>query len=96
MDFTFDTFRPHLNTKFVLPFQDIDDWELTLTEVTKLPEHEESPRPPFSLIFHAPNKEQYLNQNTYVLKHDALGDVAIFLTAVGPTDTGMNYEAIFG
>ncbi|MFK7972213.1 MAG: hypothetical protein AB8F95_17720 [Bacteroidia bacterium] len=90
-----ETFLPHLNTVFNLPFSDREPLPLELIEVKELVKHPETPREPFSLVFRNEMKEQHLIQNFYQLQHKALGDVSLFLVPIGPDDQGMRYEALF-
>lgn len=48
----------------------------------------------FSLIFRGP-RETVLPQRIHCLKHDALGEIQIFLVPIGPDAAGMRYEAVF-
>jgi hypothetical protein len=96
MDLNLDTFKPLLHGTFVLPFQDIDDWELTLSEVNEMPDIPGQSRKRFSLVFHSANSEQYLQQATYLLKHEKIGDNHFFLVSLGPgPDGGFLYESVF-
>jgi hypothetical protein len=48
----------------------------------------------FSILFRGP-LQPFLQQMTYELKHDALGDVSIFLVPVRKDAEFMYYEAVF-
>lgn len=48
----------------------------------------------FSLHFDGP-LDQALPQGTYVLHHESLGDLDVFLVPLGPADDTMRYEAAF-
>lgn len=52
-------------------------------------------RHPFSLQFLGPPSNQYLQQHTYRLEHETLGDMDIFIVPLGPEAGRMRYEAIF-
>ncbi|HEV2773692.1 MAG TPA: hypothetical protein VGV57_12870 [Thermoleophilaceae bacterium] len=50
-------------------------------------------RVPFSLVFHAP-RDRLLPQQTWSLRHPAVGEFALFLVPLGPDENGMRYEAV--
>lgn len=50
-------------------------------------------RTPFSLLFHAPDR-QLVGQQICTLHHERLGELALFLVPLGPDDLGMRYEAV--
>lgn len=96
MDLSLETFKPLLNSTFVLPFQDADDWDLTLIEVNEHPDIPGQPRKRFSLVFQASETTKYLNQGTYSLQHPELGELHLFLVPMGPgPKEGFNYESVF-
>lgn len=81
-----------------------DPHELQLSEVTEHPEMAAgSLRAPFDVVFHGP-LEPLLPQGNYLLKHDRLGALELFLVPIGPDNltaperepTAMRYEAVFG
>ena len=53
----------------------------------------------FSLLFRDSESsvDSHLDQSTYQLDHDSLGELQIFLVPVGPgsDEQGINYEAVF-
>lgn len=51
-------------------------------------------RDPFVLTFTGP-PAFVLAQGTYLLVHDAVGELAIFLVPIGRTDKATRYEAVF-
>ena len=88
-------FAPHQNTTFRLSQQtdEVPSLDLELVEVAdKTPEGFAGEQ--FSLIFKGP-LDVPLYQQTYVLEHEAMGAVALFLVPVGQQDDGMLYEAFF-
>lgn len=68
--------------------------EATLIDCTKLVQHDEEGRVPFSIVFRGP-MEPFLEQRIYKLSHEKIGEIEIFLVPLGPDKTGMKYEAIF-
>ena len=48
----------------------------------------------FSLIFRG-DKNRVHPQRMYSMKHDALGNFDLFITAVGQNDDGTMYQAVF-
>jgi hypothetical protein len=85
-------YRPHINTQFFVDASP-DAVPLTLASV------EDAAMPPgvrrFSLFFHgAP--ERLLPPDTYVLRHDVLGALLLFITPIrGSTRQRILYEACF-
>lgn len=74
--------------------QDIDPVDLQLTKVT---DHSRESLDSFSCLFHGP-KAKLLEQGTYKLKHDKLGELELFLVPVvnpDPDDDRICYEAVF-
>lgn len=63
------------------PYGSSAGWEQTLRRV------------PFSLMFHAP-RDRLVPQQTWSLRHPALGELALFLVPLGPDEEGMRYEAV--
>ena len=51
-------------------------------------------RPPFSLIFLGPGN-LIMPQGLYLLRHDEMGEVTIFLVPVGKDERGVSYQATF-
>jgi hypothetical protein len=51
-------------------------------------------RDPFSILLRAPGGTS-LEQKIYEIKHDQIGEFALFLVPIGPDDKGMLYEAVF-
>jgi hypothetical protein len=54
----------------------------------------EGVREPFSIVFRGPF-EPVLPQRIYLMEHDDLGSLEIFLVPIGPDKSGMRYEAVF-
>lgn len=74
---------------------------LTLTEVGSPDQRilqqarELGVREPFNLLFCGP-LESFLEQHMYVLQHDEISSVEVFLVPVKQDDEGYYYEAVFG
>jgi hypothetical protein len=79
----------------VLGLQDLT-LDLTLQEAKLLAEINGSPvtRPAFSLMFKGP-PEWLLAQQIFRLENAELGEVEIFITAVGKDAEAISYQAIF-
>ena len=89
--FTEATFLEHLNTRFQIHREAGDLLELELVKVTSL----SSPRQiQFSILFQGPG-DVYLEQRTYRLAHDVLGEFDLFLVPVAKNGRGFQYEAVF-
>jgi hypothetical protein len=81
-----------LNTPFSIRRGDADVVELELVECKDLgstPGQEQ-----FSILFAGP-LEPFLQQMTYEMKHETLGEVSIFLVPVRKDAEFMYYEAVF-
>ena len=51
-------------------------------------------RVPFSLVFHAPERDRYAPQQIFTLRHPELGEFELFMVPLGPDDRGMQYQAV--
>lgn len=87
-------FAPHINTSFVLPFDDDTEIGLELVEVVALEDVPTLERPPFSLIFRGP-ESPCLEQGSFHMKHADLGPLFLFLVPVQSDGEGTDYEAVF-
>ena len=86
-------FAQHLHTRFAIQVPGFQPVPAELVEVTELKDTPKQEQ--FSLIFHVENAAP-LPQGTYELRHDALGEIHIFLVAIGPRNgQGMDYQAVF-
>jgi hypothetical protein len=91
----FADFARHRHERFRVA-QDDGQLDLELIETTDLgPAAAVAARSrAFSLVFRGP-RERVLPQETHRLKHDAFGEIEIFLVPIGPDESGMRYEAVF-
>jgi hypothetical protein len=93
---THSDFSRCLNQVFLIHFNETECLETQLIQVRVLGQpYKPGKREPFSLIFSSPIKDRYLVQGTYPIEHETMGTLEIFISALGPDDKGMNYEAIF-
>lgn len=94
--FTLSRFETRVGGTFQLIDEQLPTLDLELASAADLsrPEFAAGPRTPFSLIFHGP-LEPVLPQRIYRLRDDELGDLDIFLVAIGPEADAMQYEAVF-
>lgn len=85
-----EDYEAHVGSAFAVG----DDRVLTLIEVTRATPQPGAPRPePFSLTF---TGDHELEQATYVLEHQELGTLHIFLVRVQPgAGEAFRYEAVF-
>ena len=89
-------FQPHLHTIFRILLKPDQYLDLTLVEVNELSSQARpNERCPFSLIFLSPGIRDYLSQRIYILEHEKLEQLDIFLVPIGPDEKGMRYEAVF-
>ena len=87
-----EAFRENLNSKFVVDLGDTGSVDLELFECKDLgttPGQEQ-----FSLVFRGP-REPRLEQMTYEMRHDVLGDTLIFLVPIRQDAESLYYEAVF-
>jgi len=92
-ELTADTFEPHVGARFTI---DLDDRSvsLELAKVRRYERQEHAPRPEaFAVMFVT---DEAFGQGLYTFRHEALGEVGIFVVPVGPgADGRLQYEAIF-
>lgn len=93
-ELTYDTFKPHVGSVFLMPFEDGKDLHLELAEVASLEHLPHTERVAFSLLFNGP-QEPCLEQMAYHLRHDTLGPLTLFLVPLQSDDAGTQYEAVF-
>ena len=98
--FTQTTFTPHLGTHCRLLLADGSELALELLTVTpwqpQTADTVQAPRrAPFSVLFRGPLTPM-LPQRIYTLAHAHLGTFDLFLVPIGPDQSGMCYEAVFG
>lgn len=91
----FEQFEPLLGQEFVLSIGE-ERLVLTLVEAELLPIYNPDVhwRPPFALVFTCPDR-RILPQQMYVLDHPELPGADLFLVAIGHSEAGISYEAIF-
>jgi hypothetical protein len=84
------TFAPLVGNSFAIHHPDGGVAQVELVGTTELPGGGEC----FSLVFRAP-ADVSLEQCTYQVKHEALGDFPLFLVPLGPSgDGGQDLEAV--
>jgi hypothetical protein len=90
------TFKPHQDTTFTLVLDDGGGVPLLLVDVDEGDEQPGAPRPdPVSLTFTAP-AGTVVPQGMYVLRHDELGELGLFLVPREPAGDGLpRLEALF-
>jgi hypothetical protein len=96
-DFTPSTFTELVGEPFRLLLDDGSALDLELVSVTPAPAHpgEARARAPFSIVFCGP-PDPVVPQRIYRLENESLGPVELFVVPIGPDDSGMQYEAVFG
>jgi hypothetical protein len=96
-DFTISTFSELVGAPFRLYPDDGSALDLELVSVTPTPAHpgDAHRRTPFSVVFRGP-QEPVLPQRIYRLEHENLGTFELFIVPIGPDESGMQYEAVFG
>lgn len=98
-EFNRSTFAPYVGSEFQLG-ENVVVTLVDINNVTLLPGvdaarfHERS----FSLVFRGPRREHEFLQlisQSYLLRHDQLGEFELFLTPVGRSQARQFYEAVF-
>ncbi|MBS1702732.1 MAG: hypothetical protein JST12_13800 [Armatimonadetes bacterium] len=93
---TINDFEPLVGSEFYVPYFDREGnhSSLTLTEATKTGNPHPGRTEPFSLLFEGP-KALALDQGTYLLHHDSLGDLTIFIVPIAESGDIRQYQSIF-
>ncbi len=93
---TEEEFAKHLNTKFRIALELPEPVELELFEVKGRPSRpdEQQGMERFSAFFRGPAHLR-LNQHTFRLAHDSMGEFELFLVPVSADQDGFVYEAVF-
>ena len=87
-------FSKHVNTKFRVAVEPPLELELTEVKGYMSKENEEAGMERFSAFFSGP-RDRFLEQQTYSVEHDQMGDFALFLVPVKQNQDGFRYEAVF-
>ena len=93
---TEETFAKHLNTKFRVNLDLPQPVELELVEVKGYQNkaEEQGGMERFSAFFSGPSNVP-LEQRTYPLQHEQMGEFELFLVPIGRMESGLRYEAVF-
>lgn len=96
---TYDLFSGRVGERFEVQLGEGDVLPIELAEATESTEPggvgpEGQERRQFSLLFRSP-AEGVLPQGTYLVTHDDLGELDLFLVPLGPDAAGQRYEAAF-
>ena len=96
-NFDASTFSERDGEPFRLLSDDGSTLELELVAVTpgSVPRNDAHERAPFSIVFRGP-LEPVLPQRIYRFEHDELGSFELFIVPIGPDESGMQYQAVFG
>ena len=88
-------FTPYLHQQFLLDAGEATPRAAELLQVTELGvAAPNAHRKPFSIILRAP-RDRRLPQKIYKVRHEALGEMEIFLVPVAVDEKGYHYEAVF-
>jgi hypothetical protein len=95
-DIRHEDFQPCLQGMFEVRVDDGNPVELELIEVKPFGEaaSDGKTRQPFCLLFRGP-LEPALPQQIHCLENPELGEISLFLVAVGPDEDGMLYDVTF-
>ncbi|WP_448188432.1 DUF6916 family protein [Azospirillum sp. sgz301742] len=94
---TLDSFTPHVGTPFALNHPEFQETFTLVEAKAGIPhDHPMKKRDPFSLLFHGSSTDRQFNQQIMPLKHEAMGELAIFLVPLGRNEDGsIRYQAVF-
>lgn len=87
-----ETFSKYLNTNFRIFGGDSYIFEAELSKISDLQLSPQQER--FAIIFRGP-REPLINQGTYRLEHDEMGEFMLFMVPLRQDDDGTFYEAVF-
>ena len=93
MSQNFEDFQSCLEQSFLLQHGDYEE-TLTLVEVVRLNNAHAAGREPFSIVFQSANQEP-IEQKTYRLTNEQLGDLDVFIVPIEQNESGVRYEAVF-
>ncbi len=89
-----ESFAQHLGDTFRCAGGGDEFVDLKLSEANGLSPQPGQSRAPFSLLFIGPS-EPPMEQQTYTLQHEKMGELSLFLVPLGPGEDGFQYEAVF-
>jgi len=94
--YTAENFSRNVNTKFRVNVDSAEAIELELVgvESRKVEPNEQAGMERFSTFFQGP-PNYLLPQRTYELLHPQMGELQVFLVAIGQDQHGIRYEAVF-
>ena len=94
---TLDSFAPHVGTPFALNHPEQQEtFTLVQASAGNAHDHPMKKRDPFSLFFHGSRTDLMFNQQILPLKHEAMGELEIFVVPIGRNDDGtIRYQAVF-
>jgi len=87
---TFEVVTPLVDSNFIVKNLD-SEISVCLKFVNKQPSNEATIRQPFSMIFHC---SDCLPQDNYLVKHEALGELPLFMVPIGKIENDFEYQAI--
>jgi hypothetical protein len=95
VQFNFEDFSGCVDQPFTLQLDDAS-YPLTLISADKLPNSAAlGDREAFSIVFRGEGDTTVLEQQTYRISNDTLGEMDLFIVPIGPDEKGMCYEAVF-
>lgn len=89
---TLQVFTEYVNRTFQVEIPGAEPISLELYDVMEMSGSAEMEG--FAVLFRGP-RDVFLRQGRYVLEEPQFGRVELFLTAIGPDDQGMCYQAPF-
>ena len=94
---TLDSFTPHVGTPFLLNHSEHQEtFTLVEAKAANAHDHPMKKRDPFSLFFHGNRADVQFDQQILPLKHEAMGELALFLVPITRNEDGtIRYQAVF-
>lgn len=89
------TFSSLLNSKFKITFDEDNEYEAELIEISDGKAIPSLNLEPFSLIFRADPSQTIFAQRIYTIFSEATGPIDLFLIPRAPDKEGIYYEVIF-
>jgi hypothetical protein len=91
-----ETFAGRVGESFTIAPLGGEPIDVVLSECQEKPESgPPDGRVPLSLVFHAEGTGYY-KQQIFTIVHGELGEFALFLVPLGPSEHGMAYQAVIG
>ena len=91
-------FQPYLNQTFYIHSETLSSMPVELVEIDNPSCQDPETGRPFSLLFQTTQMDEYLRQRMYVVEHEHMGEMQLFIVCIGPNKAGnrMSFETVLG